>query len=64
MATQAELTALEEAINQGVRRVQYADKSVEYRSLDEMQRIRLQMLRELDLVKSPNRSTPTFCRGF
>lgn len=64
MATQEQLDALTAAINEGVRVVRYADKTVEYRSLDEMQRIRVQMLRELDLVKAPGRITPVFCRGF
>lgn len=63
MATQADLTALEAAINEGIRRVQYADKNVEYRSLDEMERIRARMVRELELTKAPGRFTPVFCKG-
>lgn len=63
MTQQSDLDALTAAINRGVRRVQYADKTVEYRSLDEMQRIRLLMMRELGVSKAPGRITPTFCRG-
>lgn len=38
--TQAQLDALEAAIAEGSLIVKYADKSVQYRSLDEMIRIR------------------------
>lgn len=37
--TQTQLTALEEAFAQGVLEVQYSDKKVTYRSLDEMKQI-------------------------
>ena len=47
--TSAQLAALEEAIAQGALVVQYADKRVEYRSLDDMQRIRRQMRLDLGL---------------
>lgn len=33
---QAQIAALREAINSGQRRISYSDKTVEYRSLDEM----------------------------
>lgn len=42
--TQESITTLEAAIAQGTLRVQYADKLIEYRSLDDM-------LRTLDLIK-------------
>lgn len=43
--TQAQLDALEVAIAEGTLKVEYGDKKVEYRSLNEMIRIR-------DLIKS------------
>lgn len=63
MATQADLDALNASINEGIRRVQYADRSVEYRSLDEMLRIRTQMQRVLTVVSIKGRLTPTFGKG-
>lgn len=47
--TQAQLDALEEAISQGVLVVKYKDREVRYRSLDEMQRLRETIRRELGL---------------
>lgn len=47
MATQAELDALESAIAEGVLQVQFQDRNVRYRSLDEMYRIRDQLRKEL-----------------
>ena len=38
--TLADLVALDKAIALGVKRVEYHDKNVEYRSLDDMLRIR------------------------
>jgi len=38
--TAADLKALEEAMAQGVRRVEYNDRIVEYRSIKEMKEIR------------------------
>ena len=38
--TLADLQALEEAIAKGINRVKYTDKEIEYRSLDEMLKIR------------------------
>jgi len=63
MATQADLDALNASINEGARRVQYQDRSVEYRSLDEMLRIRAQMQRELGVTSIKGRITPTFGKG-
>lgn len=45
--TQENLTALENAIVEGVKKVKYSDKEVEYRSLDEMMRLRNLMKKEL-----------------
>lgn len=47
MATQAQLTALEEAYAQGVRRVRYGDRDVEYRSLEDMAALIRQFRAEL-----------------
>lgn len=45
--TQAQLDALDEAIASGELRVQYSDKAVQYRSLDEMLKLRTLMAGEL-----------------
>jgi hypothetical protein len=47
--TTAELAALNQAIAKGVTQVRYADRTVEYRSLDDMLRIRTLMTDELGL---------------
>lgn len=64
--TLEQLTALENAIAQGATEVQYADKRVTYRSLDEMNRIRQQMREELGLVRpvSSRRTYAEFSKGF
>ena len=49
--TAENLLALESAIVEGVRRVKYTDKEVEYRSIDEMFRIRDLMRGKLGLKK-------------
>jgi len=46
--TQENLVALEKAITDGVLRVKYTDKEVEYRRLDEMLKIRNLMKKELN----------------
>jgi len=45
--TQENLMLLEQAIVEGVKRVKYSDKEVEYRSLDEMIKLRNLMKKEL-----------------
>lgn len=50
--TQEQLSALEAAIAEGTLVVQYADKRVQYRSLDEMIRIRDIMKTELGTGKT------------
>lgn len=52
---QTDLTALEDAIKSGALRVKYTDKEVEYRSLDEMIRIREMIRKELGLVTNVDR---------
>ena len=48
--TQADLDAINEAIASGAVEVEYADKKVRYRSLDDMKRVRTEIENEL----SPN----------
>lgn len=48
--TQADLTALDQAIAQGALRVRYRDRDVTYRSLDEVLQLRSLMQRELGLT--------------
>ncbi len=47
--TQTDLDALNKAIANGVMSVRYADRSVQYRSLDEMLKVRALMTDELAL---------------
>lgn len=46
-ATQADLDALEDAINSGALMVRFADRQVQYRSLDDMMRILARMRAEV-----------------
>lgn len=48
--TQAQLTALEKSIAKGVREVEYRDKVITYRSLDEMFKLRNEMRKDLGIV--------------
>ena len=48
--SQSDLTALEAAIKDGVQSVKYSDKTVEYRSLDDMLKLRNLMRSELGLI--------------
>lgn len=63
--TLQQLQALDTAIAQGTRTVKYGDKWVEYRSLDEMLRIRNLMAEELGLNKqaASNRRFASFSKG-
>jgi len=58
-----DLAALEKAIAQGVQRVKYTDKEIEYRSLNEMLRLRDVIKRSLGLVKKSNRLKAQFDKG-
>jgi len=49
--------ALVKAIIQGAVRVKYADKEVEYRSLDEMLRLKLAMEKDLGITQRGIRTT-------
>ena len=62
--TQTDLNALNQAIGSGVMQVQYADKNVRYRSLDEMMRVRAVMMAELNQLTAPRRKFPVFSKGF
>lgn len=63
MATlQEQLTALEEAINQGVLTVEYADKKVTYRSLNEMLQIKDNLQAQLG-VGSRRRFLAKYSKG-
>jgi hypothetical protein len=52
--SQSELTAIEAAIASGSLSVKYQDRSVTYRSLDDMLRIRDLMRRELGVTSGRN----------
>lgn len=49
--TLEDLKALEKAIGEGVRRVKYTDKEIEYRDMDEMLKARSLMREVLGLTK-------------
>jgi len=62
--TQAQLDALEDAIAQGVLEVSYSDKTVKYRSLDEMLRVRDLMRNALGITTSTSkRIYHSTCKG-
>ena len=63
MTTQAHYDALVRAINSGQRSVRFGDRQIEYRSLDEMVRVRNQMAAELGLVRRRNRVFASFNKG-
>lgn len=63
MYTQEQYETLTRAIASGQRRVTYADRTVEYRSLDEMLRVKNEMARELGLIRGPNRTLASFQKG-
>lgn len=62
--TQEDLNCLNEAIAQGAKKVKYADKEVEYRSLNEMLKLRDIMKEELGLKKGKRYSFANFSKGF
>lgn len=62
--TQEQLDALEEAIAQGVTTVAYGDKRVEYRSLQDMIRLRDMMRKDLGQVTAGGTTVlPKFSKG-
>lgn len=64
MWTQTQYNALCEAIALGATRVNYGDKSVEYRSLAEMKQLKADMEQELGVKKVVKRKYAEFDRGF
>lgn len=63
MYTIEQLNALEEAIAQGALEVEYNDKRIRYRSLDEMQRIVNSMKKALGLRAKVTRVYPKHSKG-
>lgn len=61
--TLADLTALEDAIKTGVKRVQYTDRVVDYRSLDEMLQIRDLIRLELGIKQRGGRRVAVHSKG-
>jgi hypothetical protein len=53
--TQQQLDALRAAISTGMLRVRYADRDVEYRSLNDMQRLEQVMMQALGQQSAKNR---------
>lgn len=62
--TTSDLEALEKAIASGTTRVKYSDREVNYRTLDEMLKIRDMMAKELgDKPAGPYRALAQFSKG-
>lgn len=61
--TQADLEAIETAIKNGTSEVQYADKRVKYRSLEELKEIRAMISKELDTSKPGKITYAEFSKG-
>lgn len=61
--TQAQLTAIENALAEGVLTVKYQDKQVTYRSLDELIRIRNLMSQSLNQTGGVVERKPEFSKG-
>lgn len=61
--TQATLDALDEAIASGHLRVKYADKEVQYRSMDELLRARAHVAKQLGQTNSRQRILTNFDKG-
>lgn len=53
---QADLDALDAAIAKGVKRVEYADRSITYRSVEEMQQARTLVARQLASTPRPKQT--------
>lgn len=61
---QKQLDAIELAIYSGTTRVSYDGKSVEYRSLAEMERVRDGLRRQLGIAVPARRTVASFNGGF
>lgn len=62
MTTQADYETLKKAINSGVKTVRYSDKTVEYRTLSEMNSIKKDMENELGIGKTGRATIASFSR--
>ena len=60
---EARLCALEEALDEGVKIVKYSDKTVEYRSVEEIERIIYRLKMELGIIKKTCRLKANFSKG-
>lgn len=58
--TTKDLEALEAAIAKGVQRVKYTDKEIEYRSLDDMFKLRDRIKKELGLKSNTLKQCKTY----
>lgn len=65
MTLEADLAALEKAINTGAKRVKYQDREVTYASTQELYRIRDDIKRQLGTLNSssPNRAQGVYDSG-
>lgn len=61
--TQTQYDSLIAAIAEGTLKVEYGDKKVEYRSLNEMIRLRDLMADDLGITKRPRRTLAGFSKG-
>lgn len=61
--TQQDYDALKSAIASGALEVRRGDRTVKYRSMNEMQRALHMMARELGISRQPNRVYTSFSRG-
>lgn len=61
--TESEYAALNAAIAKGVTEVRYGDRTVKYRSLDEMIKVKSMMAAELGKARRPNRVLSSFGKG-
>lgn len=61
--TKKDLDALNLAIASGATKVKYTDKEIEYRSLDDMLRIKNIILKELGLLNKTSRVTANYSKG-
>lgn len=61
--TQTQLDAIEAALAQGTTRVKYENKEVEYRSLEELMKLRDLIRSELGLIKKGQRLYASHDKG-
>ena len=61
--TEQDLKGVEDIIKNGTTDVQFSDRSLKHRPLNELQRIRVQMMQELNKARPQRRKWPTFGKG-